>query len=268
MFADLVHIELIRITRSRFFLIGLLFLAVLFVYVNLVYPMTIYGALEKRDFIVEAEPLGDNPYGMQVIMYTLNTSLVSLFCMINTVFSTCDYYKYREFINIRGNVRSRSKICIADMTGLLIQALCLSILPLIATVFASNYDSASILRDYPFAAALMYLTFAWSVFNSSILIYAVAKLFRRKTLTILTIPVIWFGAVSLIRWVVYTMRDIIRTDYTEVVAAILYPTTYISDAMLGDGSFFGAAAAFVLAVVQTVLFGTLAVLFSRRCENI
>lgn len=266
MFSDLVHIELIRLIRTRFFLAGIFALLAALFFMNITYPASVSDAFLRRD-LVETDA-SDTGVKIQVTMYMINSGMITLFATVNVTFATCDYYKYREFINIRGSIRSRAKLCLSEISGILIQCLVLSLIPVLMSVFSRAYDELSLITAYPFATVILYLSYSWTLFNSCLVMYAVSKLLRRKSFALPAEPVIFFCITMVTGYLSGFLAGRYGGQGDELARALFVPSQNIAEQLLGNGRTGAALFSVAFAFLQTGVLCGVSILFGKRAEKI
>ncbi len=139
MFSNLVRIEVIRLFKSTILKISAAIAMFLLLFIMLVFDamVELTGNID-----ISVEGIRDMSYRV-LVFEGMFGSLVAVVLGLTVAFTTCNYHKYRLAINIEGAVRSRLKLCLAEICGIAIfvAAINLLIFPALAIVLAGHPES-------------------------------------------------------------------------------------------------------------------------------
>lgn len=171
MFGNLVHIELIRLFRSRILKfsipVGILILLMLTLFCEFAVQMNgIEGVIPAPVF--------------RISYYTVEYSFVmSMIAPVNVIVTTCGYNKYRLAVNIEGAVRNRLKLIISEITGIVIFVFAINLIVVPALFLVSLIDNTeiSLISSGNGVVGLLetYLGISLSVLFSCLIVYLVSK---------------------------------------------------------------------------------------------
>lgn len=174
MFGNLVQIELIRLFRNKALKISSIVGAIMLFFFAVVEDFLIsMGALN-------AEVLKDiTPYTFKAILFIASfSSIMSIVVPVNVVYTTCDYQRSRLAVNIEGAIRSRFKLCMAEVTGifLFIVILDLLVFPGLFLIYITEpVTIVSIWHNDGYDLLEMYGVLTLSVLYTSLVVYLISK---------------------------------------------------------------------------------------------
>ena len=174
MFGNLVQIELIRLFRNKALKISSIVGAIMLLFFAVVEDFLIsLGALN-------AEVLKDiTPYTFKAILFIASfSSIMSIVVPVNVVYTTCDYQRSRLAVNIEGAIRSRFKLCMAEVTGifLFIVILDLLVFPGLFLIYITEpVTIVSIWHNDGYDLLEMYGVLTLSVLYTSLVVYLISK---------------------------------------------------------------------------------------------
>ncbi len=179
MFVNLVRIEIIRLINNR----TLKYLMAFGVLAIFCWVMTIDYAVQ----VTSSKLLRDVPASsIDLIGYIMAFSLVVLVISVVTViFTTCDYNQYKLAVNIEGAVRSRIKLYLSEIVGILlfVAGLNLFVLPGALVIIASDpAELGGLIEAGNYDLLGVYITITVSSVYSSIIVYLISRLFPNKIL--------------------------------------------------------------------------------------
>lgn len=190
MFLSLVYIELIRLSKNRSLKFGIpasIFLIVCLSFVSM------FG-LDRMDTLNVIDiDINNSAKVLSSMFFCFYEMAAILITAVSTVFTTCDYYKYRLAINIEGVERNRFKLCLSELTGiaLFIAIICGCGVPFAMLSFLIQVDSSVISLSVLSEVLLDYLYVATFFFVLSLLIsvseYFIAKITKSKGATFASI---------------------------------------------------------------------------------
>ena len=206
MFSNLVHLSLIRTIKSRWSFWGLMFV----IGCLLIYVIT-FAQIRAGEFPAssdEADASVKIVYG--TVLQTMNMNVywqqtmfsfvivyLPLFMVINTAFVTCDYYKYRLYINIEGAV-SKKKIILADCCALAVVSFGFTLISALLVTSGllfgdSEYMLITMTGDYIGSLISLFL----DVFILNLVAYMFSQLTRSKALgaSLTFVFVIFYSAI-------------------------------------------------------------------------
>ena len=174
MFGNLVQIELIRLFRNKALKISSIVGAIMLFFFAVVEDFLIsMGALN-------AEVLKDiTPYTFKAILFIASfSSIMSIVVPVNVVYTTCDYQRSRLAVNIEGAIRSRFKLCMAEVTGifLFIVILDLLVFPGLFLIYITEPSAiVSMWHNDGYDLLEMYGVLMLSVLYTSLVVYLISK---------------------------------------------------------------------------------------------
>lgn len=223
MFGNLVHIAYLRLLKSRAFVIGI-FVSIT---TGLVFSFAARTLLTYIvvDYVDESEPL--NIYTWQEAFWMVFCNVCWIFMSFNVLFAVCDYYKYRQLINIEGAVRSRTKLTLSEVGGMWLFSMTLAVIPMFAVILGSVFDDSFLLFREPFKFIGVYCATVCVIFGQSFPVFFLSKLFRRKSLaTIMFILYVFIK--SVVYYTLITLVAVSSSDAGEPQETIDFIQTHIS----------------------------------------
>ena len=281
MFINLVRIGLIRLFKGSRFIYGVLL--ALFFLLFIVFCLELMYLFEE-EITVTLE--GGGLQLAQYIGFNIGVEAGLLFCMYSTVCFVCDYYKYRQKINIEGMIRSRSKICLSEICALFIFSMFCGLLAPVTGMLGILVDGTEEILLFEYPVTFLEVTVAGGVmiFVMSLPVFFCAKLFRKKVITMAMYIVCYFVSVLAILFAMGYNTAFIEDaasgtysaaaetnpapDVIELVTVFLFPGNHLHSYATGTPSDVPLMIIFFALFVNITFWSVLSVLASRRDTQI
>ena len=275
MFSNLVHMEFLRLMKSRYLkaAISLAFFVGIFFFVMLHYSMS---------EILESQTIVSNPRGVAWYQITLGFAFINLtwaVIVLAVIFTTCDYYKYRLFVNIQNCMGGKIKLCIAEFVGFFLFCCVMGIIPFVSTYFLSFLDVVSLFTN-PFKVVALYSIIVLTLFQSSLSAIFLAKLFKRVWPSIICFVLYNWSKGFLLGFVVgfisaddnteFRLIDFFTSDNYIYVSSVFNPANTILQCLAGSSSASNISLPLVLFnLAAIIMFWTLlcCLITKRRVSN-
>ena len=252
MFTNLVRIEQIRFFKSRFFMIG----AAVSTIAAALFVLFIRELIHTGTIDLGSDGIDDPIFYQYMAGSILNMTTVVMI-VLNTAFFVCDYYQFRLGVNISGAVRNRYKLLAADFAGLFINVLIINTVITVLIELFGFFDGVSNILVVSNLKGLLFVFIGYfvSYLQTAFKAYAIAKIFRRKSLT-----VIFYYAINFIEIIVLGLiagDDFLTVSSTGVstsitladeLAAFVGPGPYITITAFSDETVFSLPVLFMIAI--------------------
>ncbi|MBR1797648.1 MAG: hypothetical protein IJ757_06540 [Clostridiales bacterium] len=178
MFGNLVRVELIRLFHNKALkACGVIGLFLILFYAILADGLISMGALEIMD-------MGDDPsYAFKIVLFATSFALAMTIVAPMTVISTtCEYQTLRLAVNFEGTIRNRFKLCLSEITGIVIFVLLLNLLvfPGVLITFLGEPVGFNVLiNDDALNPLLIYVGVTLVNLYYCIVVYLISKLVAR-----------------------------------------------------------------------------------------
>lgn len=174
MYSNLVHLEFLRLMKSRYFKAAISIVA----FFELFFFMFFHYAA-SNNFLNEARKLNINMnVSYQVAMANTSTNSCWIVALVAIFFVTCDYYKYRLYVNFQSQLKNKIRHCSSEFVGFFLFAAVLAIFPVIVTLAVSVLDKESLFTSGS-RLLLIYITTVLVIFINGCPAFFFAKLLKK-----------------------------------------------------------------------------------------
>ncbi len=253
MFSNLIRLNFIRLYKSRVtsvcaytaLALMLLFAFMLFALFGEVFKNRFNGGADLSHFWIS-------------LFYIMSSSIVSVAEIVIVGFATCDYYKFRQMINIEGACRSKIKFCLSEIVAILLFSFVVALVP-IAFAFLGDFLDIPRLEFFTTnfkGIAKSYFADIYMLFSAALPVFALSKIFRNKIEVAITVAVVPF--------VIELIVGSLVTFNIDVYVLFINPAGTFVDAILGEKTGISVYTAAIVAVIENVCWIALALVGSKR----
>lgn len=253
MFSNLIRLNFIRLYKSRVtsvcaytaLALMLLFAFMLFALFGEVFKNRFNGGADLSHFWIS-------------LFYIMSSSIVSVVEIVIVGFATCDYYKFRQMINIEGACRSKIKFCLSEIVAILLFSFVVALVP-IAFAFLGDFLDIPRLEFFTTnfkGLVKIYFAGIYMLFSAALPVFALSKIFRNKIEVAITVAVVPF--------VIELIVGSLVTFNIDVHALFINPAGTFIDAILGEKTGISVYTAAIVAVIENVIWIALALVGSKR----
>ena len=174
MYSNLVHLEFLRLMKSRYFKAAISIVAFfeLFFFVFFHYSYS-------NHFFDETQILKINRnVAYQVVMANTLTNSCWIVALVAIFFVTCDYYKYRLYVNFQSQFKNKIHHCSSEFVGFFLFAAVLAIFPVVITMAVSVFDKETLFTSVS-KTFLIYIVTVLVIFINGCPAFFFAKLFKK-----------------------------------------------------------------------------------------
>lgn len=192
MFSNLVHLNYLRLVKCRYLpaAISVVIIAILFDFT--VFHFTIVRTILNSNFSSEYFANVDYAHWHQISVGTVSIVFLTFLGIFATIFSTCDFFKYRLFVNIQNYVHNNVKYCLSEFGALLLFSSITALFFMIILALLSLFDSELIFNNI-YRTVAIFATSSMVFFYFSLPALFLAKVFKKVGLTVLTYILGYFG---------------------------------------------------------------------------
>lgn len=189
MYSNLVHLEFLRLMKSRYFkaAVSLAAFFMLFFFMFFHYSLVDYLPELANVYI-------DRGITHQVAMGNVAVNVCWVIALIAVIFVTCDYYKYRLYVNFHSQLKNKIKHCSTEFAGYFLFSGVLAFFPVMVMFLVAFLDKRSLFTSIP-RALIIYLAVVAVIFISGMPGFFFAKLTRRVWPTVICYILSIFGSI-------------------------------------------------------------------------
>lgn len=174
MYSNLVHLEFLRLMKSRYFKAAISIVA----FFELFFFMFFHYASTNK-FLDEIQILKINRnVSYQVVMANTLTNSCWIVALVAIFFVTCDYYKYRLYVNFQSQLKNKIRHCSSEFAGFFLFAAVLAIFPVVITMAVSVFDKETLFTSVS-KTFLIYLVTVLVIFINGCPAFFFAKLLKK-----------------------------------------------------------------------------------------
>ncbi len=253
MFGNLVKLNLIRLFKSRATLIS-----TVTVIMVTVFNFFLYYYL--KDLILDGTTKQPVYFWGTYHFIMAAGTIFPAICIIVT-FMVCDYYKFRQMINIEGICRNKAKLVFSEVAAIFVFSFASSLYPMLCATIGSLLDEVKfgLLIHAPLTTLSIYLALSLAYFSLLVPVYTFAKIYRKKfpvfITAILALPVIVFFAGFL-------------DGVNNLDGANVFPALTLLDFALGDIDHINFPVVFLLLIAQNLGWILISIAASNRKSDL
>lgn len=231
MFINYVHMNLIRMMKCRYRVAAISVAVTLILFFMLVFK-----------FVFDAGPVGYltriNECWHQIIIGNTAENVMIGFLAFVIIFTVCDYYKYRLYINIQNSYSNSVLFCASEISAMTVMALFLGIIPALM-VYVTDFTSPRTLIGSGFDFLRIYFAYVICLFTSSMPVMFFAKLIKRVWPTVIVSFLQFFFLSFLLGFVTgFISQESPETTSNIVNMAQLPPDFYHLSSLFNPGDVF------------------------------
>ena len=273
MFINLVRIGLLKLTKNRTFRAGIIGIPALFFLVIISFNILLVWTriyLDYGDTFTGGGITEWQQKGFIVALY-----ITSVFLLLDVIIVICDYYEYRQVINIEGAIRSRVKLCLSEIAAVFIFSF-------IAAFYTMVLSFAGVIRDgvenfilcvYPVVTLKTYIASALTMFDTALPAVFLSKLIRKK-LPVVVLYISYHFLASILIVALSTIAEygtagssvsLESTLTLDLVYMIFHPTSLLLSHAMGDSSvIIGLPQVLACYLINVIFWVSLSMIASRR----
>lgn len=259
MFVNLVRIHLMRLCKSRATIPCTAIACLSAVLVVLLYGV-VASEMILQKIIVDIPNDDMSTFWSSFFMAQGFSNMVFIYPIV-PLFFVCDYYKYRQMINIEGVCHSTFKLCASEVVALFMSSFVPALVPIILGFIGGIIDvnKLEMFLVYPNIVFFTYIATAYLLFSVSLVVYAFGKVFRKKAATIVAtiLLVPCYGIVMNIISSFFAREGIDIGNY-------IFPALSIFDVATGKLSSLILPSVVLISLAQNLFWFLVALIASRR----
>lgn len=258
MFINLVRLNLIRLFKSRATIIS----TVIFTSITVFYATIFYFlAAESFRHLVLGETDVSTAYIIGSMFLMFGVATVVPISSIIVVFAVCDYYKFRQMINIEGACRSTTKFCLSEVTAIGLFSFVGAIIPIIFCFIGNLFDTPKlkIFTEHTSTLVSVYFYLVLAVFSFVLPVYAISKMFRKKIISIVIVVLTPFIFAFLYGFL-KGLLDGIGISFEE----LFFPAFSLVDIAMGEAPNLVFSRIMLAIVLENLFWLLVAIIASRR----